>query len=99
MDSGLILRGCTFARVERARKWVNPPGRPQLDAERKVMLDDAGKVIYAVDHREQGRAFALVHRGGRGDRGVREKHNARGSERREREKDTTGGRPQESRQC
>ena len=47
MDSGLIIKGCTLLESNRHR-WVNPPGRPQLDAERKPMLDDSGKIIYAV---------------------------------------------------
>ena len=47
MDSGLILKGCTLLESN-GRRWVNPPGRPQLDADRKVMLDETGKVLYAV---------------------------------------------------
>ena len=47
MPSGLILKGCSLLESN-GRRWVNPPGRPQLDADRKAMLDDAGKIIYAV---------------------------------------------------
>lgn len=45
MDSGLILLGCSM-HSSNGKRWVNPPGRPQLDADKKVMLE-AGKVLYA----------------------------------------------------
>ena len=34
MDSGLVLLGCTFHHSN-GKRWVNPPGRPQLDADKK----------------------------------------------------------------
>jgi hypothetical protein len=37
MDSGLVLLGCTL-HESNGKRWVNPPSRPQLDAERKPML-------------------------------------------------------------
>lgn len=46
MDSGLILLGCTLHRSN-CKAWVNPPGRPQLDAERKPMRGNDGKLLYA----------------------------------------------------
>ena len=45
MDSGLILVGCTL-HESNGKRWVNPPGRPQLDTERKP-ITDGGKVVYA----------------------------------------------------
>ena len=45
LDSGLILRGCTYHQVN-GKRWCNPPGRPQLNAERQLVLD-GGKVAYA----------------------------------------------------
>ena len=47
LDSGLIIKGATLLESN-GRRWCNPPGRPQLDADRKPMLDDAGKLIYSV---------------------------------------------------
>jgi len=45
MDSGLILLGCTF-HESNGKRWCSPPGRPQLDGDKKPMLEN-GKVIYA----------------------------------------------------
>lgn len=47
MPSGLILRGCTFHQSH-DKLWCSPPGRPQLDADRKLMVDEAGKIVYAA---------------------------------------------------
>lgn len=46
MDSGLVLLGCTL-HDNYGRRWVNPPGRPQIDSNHKLMLDD-GKILYAA---------------------------------------------------
>ncbi len=46
MDSGLVLLGCSF-HASNGKRWVNPPSRPQLDSERKPMLGDDGKILYA----------------------------------------------------
>ncbi|HEX8010807.1 MAG TPA: hypothetical protein VF814_07735 [Casimicrobiaceae bacterium] len=46
MPSGLILIGCTLHRSN-GKAWCSPPSRPQLDAERKPMLGDNGKILYA----------------------------------------------------
>jgi len=45
MDSGLVLLGCTY-HASNGKRWANPPGRPQLDGDKKVILD-GGKVAYA----------------------------------------------------
>ncbi len=45
MDSGLVLLGCTYHEAN-GKRWCSPPGRPQLDADRQVMLE-GGKVLYA----------------------------------------------------
>jgi hypothetical protein len=46
MDSGMVLLGCTY-HASNGKRWVNPPGRPQIDADRKLMFDGAGKILYA----------------------------------------------------
>jgi hypothetical protein len=46
MDSGVVLLGCTFHQAN-GKRWVNPPGRPQLDSERKQIIGGDGKVAYA----------------------------------------------------
>ncbi len=45
LDSGLVLLGCTLHRSN-GKAWVNPPGRPQLDAEKKPIVEN-GKIAYA----------------------------------------------------
>jgi hypothetical protein len=45
MDSGLVLLGCTY-HTANGKRWLNPPGRPQLDGDKKVIFD-GGKVAYA----------------------------------------------------
>jgi len=45
MDSGLVLLGCTY-HASNGKKWCSPPGRPQLDADRKPIIE-GGKVVYA----------------------------------------------------
>ena len=47
MDSGIVLLGCTL-HASNGKRWCNPPGRPQLDADRKLMLGDNGKLLYAT---------------------------------------------------
>jgi hypothetical protein len=47
MSSGLILRGCTY-HESYGKHWCSPPGRPQLDADRKLMVDEGGKIVYAA---------------------------------------------------
>jgi hypothetical protein len=43
--NGLTIKDCTLHEKDSAR-WVGLPGRPQLDADRNVVRDDAGKVKY-----------------------------------------------------
>jgi hypothetical protein len=38
--------GCTF-HESNGKRWCNPPGRPQLDATRKPITDENGKIAYA----------------------------------------------------
>lgn len=45
MDSGLVLLGCTY-HCSNGKKWCSPPARPQLDANKKVIVD-GGKVVYS----------------------------------------------------
>jgi hypothetical protein len=45
MDSGLVLLGCTFHQSN-GKRWVNPPGRPQLDAQKQPIME-GGKIAYA----------------------------------------------------
>jgi len=54
MDSGLVLLGCSY-HAANGKRWCSPPSRPQLDAERKPMIGDDGKIIYApmVDFAEK----------------------------------------------
>ena len=44
MDSGLVLLGCTLHEMNNKR-WVNPPSRPALTAER-TLLYEGGKLVY-----------------------------------------------------
>ena len=46
MDSGLVLLGCTL-HAANGRRWVNPPSRPMLDADRKPIVE-GGKVQYSA---------------------------------------------------
>ena len=46
MDSGLVLLGCSLHQSN-GKRWCNPPGRPQLDADRKPLIDGKGKLAYA----------------------------------------------------
>jgi hypothetical protein len=57
MDSGLILLGCTY-HESHGKRWVNPPGRPQLDADKKPIVEN-GKLAYApvVDFAEKSIRF------------------------------------------
>jgi hypothetical protein len=45
MDSGLVLLSCTF-HTANGKRWVNPPGRPQLDSAKKLIIEN-GKIAYA----------------------------------------------------
>ena len=45
LDNGMILLGCTLLESN-GRRWVNPPSRPQLDADRKLTFE-GGKLVYA----------------------------------------------------
>jgi len=45
LPSGLVLRECTFMESGSSR-WVNPPGKPQLNADRLPIIKE-GKVQYS----------------------------------------------------
>lgn len=45
MDSGLIIKDCTFCEGG-GRQWVSPPGKPQIDKDGTVVRDDNGKQKY-----------------------------------------------------
>ena len=84
MDSGIVLLGCTM-HASNGKRWVNPPSRPQLDADRKPMVGPDGKIIYApiIDFAEKKLRYRWS------DEAVAAieaflKHNARKCERRER---------------
>jgi hypothetical protein len=42
----LNIRGCAV-HEKNGRRWVQLPAKPQLDQDRQVVCDDAGKVQYA----------------------------------------------------
>jgi len=46
LDNGLVLLSCSH-HAANERQWINPPGRPQLDAAHQLMTDAAGKILYA----------------------------------------------------
>ena len=46
LDNGLVLLSCSH-HAANERQWVNPPGRPQLDSAHQLMIDAAGKILYA----------------------------------------------------
>ena len=45
-DSGLVVHDCTLMESN-GRRWVNLPGKPQLDREKNIMRGEDGKVVYA----------------------------------------------------
>lgn len=46
MDSGLIVKDVSF-HAKDGSQWASPPGRPMLDADRKLLHDTDGKVAYS----------------------------------------------------
>jgi hypothetical protein len=46
VDGSLVLLGCTLHERNESR-WVNPPGRPQLDSRRQLVTADDGKIKYS----------------------------------------------------
>ncbi len=54
MDSGIILRDCSYCE-QNARRWVSPPAKPQLDKDKQPILKD-GKLQYVniVTFRDRG---------------------------------------------
>jgi hypothetical protein len=47
MPSGLEIYGATV-HVQGSRRWVNPPGKPQLDERGTALREDNGKIKYAA---------------------------------------------------
>lgn len=45
LSSGLVILECSFHEAN-GRRWVNPPGRPMLDADKRPIVKD-GKLQYA----------------------------------------------------
>lgn len=46
MDSGMIINECTFLESN-GSKWVSPPGKPQLDADKRAVMAN-GKMQYTA---------------------------------------------------
>jgi hypothetical protein len=57
MDRGLVVLSCTLHQTN-GKCWANPPSRPQLDGERKLVIY-AGKIAYApvIDFVDTKRRF------------------------------------------
>ncbi len=45
LPSGMVVHDCTVFDKD-GRRWVNPPGRPQLDKSKQVVVKD-GRVQYS----------------------------------------------------
>ena len=45
LDSGMVIHDCTVMESG-GRRWVNLPGKPQLDRNRNLVHDEGGKLAY-----------------------------------------------------
>ncbi len=59
LESGLIIADCTL-HEKNGKRWVSPPSKPMIDRERKLVVDDTGKIKYVpivdfVDGKVRGR--------------------------------------------
>jgi DNA-binding cell septation regulator SpoVG len=45
LDSGMVVHDCTVME-NNGRRWVNLPGKPQLDRDKNLVRGESGKIIY-----------------------------------------------------